>query len=696
MALSLFQNSLNQAPISGSIAGSHIGILDRPHLAGGYWREKIMNKLGALLTGSLFFAGALALTGCGGSKGTGVSGTPPVFGAGTATGPGTGPGAVVGPSGIRVQLLASSPQMPSSGATTVDLTAIVVDASGQAVAGSTVVFSTGTDPSAFISNISGGGVSDANGGVTAKLNLGSNRGNRFISVTASTQGATAATGVDVSGTTITVSGSSSLAFGASTTLTFGLKDSAGIALPGFPMSLASQTGNTIAPATGTTNAQGQVSAIITANAPPGINDVITATAGGTSKTQALTISGAGFTFTTPAPSVDIPLNTAPLVSVHWTSAGVPMAGQPVSFAATRGTITGSPAITDANGDTPGVSISSTSAGPATITASGPNGTPAATLDVVFVATTATSIAVQAVPSTIQVTTGATGQTSNSSTISVVVRDAANNLVKNALVNFTVTADSSGGQLTAPTAITDVNGSASVTYTAGTISSGQTTTGVTIRADVISVSGTPIAGITGTTSLTVSGQSLLVRLGTDNLVQSEPPLNRKTWVAVVTDAAGNAVAGATVRFALRPGRFRKGTFVLPGPAPAVQVWTLSLAATCPNEDVNFNGIIDPTLPPNEDTNGNGRLDPSGAASVNPSAVTDANGIANAVVTYPKDRAFWAEVILEARTGVSSNDPPATTTFFLVGLASDYTDLTVSPPGQTSPYGAGTSALCSNTL
>jgi hypothetical protein len=220
--------------------------------------------------------------------------------------------------------------------------------------------------------------------------------------------------------------------------------------------------------------------------------------------------------------------------------------------------------------------------------------------------------------------------------------------------------------------------------------------VTIRADVISVSGTPIVGITGTTSLTVSGQSLLVRLGTDNLVQSEPPLNRKTWVAVVTDAAGNAVAGATVRFALRPGRFVKGTFELPGPAPAVQIWTFTPIATCPNEDVNFNGIIDPTLPPNEDTNGNGRLDPSGAASVNPFAVTDANGIANAVITYPKDRAFWAEVILEARTGVSSNDPPATTTFFLVGLASDYTDLTVSPPGQTSPYGAGTSALCSNTL
>ena len=177
-----------------------------------------MNKLGASLIGSLLFAGALALTGCTGDTGAAGSGNPGVFG-NSGTGPGTGPGPVPGPTGTRVQLLASSPQMPSSGAVTVDLTAIVVDANGQAVSGTAVVFSTGTDPSAFISNISSSGVSDANGTVTAKLNLGSNKSNRFISVTASTQGATAATGVDVTGTAITISGNSSLAFGSSTTLT---------------------------------------------------------------------------------------------------------------------------------------------------------------------------------------------------------------------------------------------------------------------------------------------------------------------------------------------------------------------------------------------------------------------------------------------------------------------------------------------
>ncbi|HZF20368.1 MAG TPA: Ig-like domain-containing protein [Burkholderiales bacterium] len=633
-----------------------------------------MNKLGASLIGSLLFAGALALTGCNSDTGTAGSGN--VLGSST-TGPGTGPGsgAVPGPTGTRVQIIPSSPQMPSSGATTVDLTAIALDAGGQALAGVTITLSTGTDPSAFISNISGGGVSDANGTVTAKLNLGFNRANRLITVSASAQGATANANVDVTGTAITVSGSSSLAFGAQTTLTFSLKDSAGVALPGFAMTLASAAGNGISPATGTTNSAGQVIAVVTANV--GGSDTITATAAGASKTQSLTVSGAGFAFTTPAPSVDIPLNTATPVVVHWTASGAPVVGQTVSFSTSRGNLVGNPAITDGAGNA-SVSISSPFAGPATITASGPSNTPSATLNVVFVATTATSIAVQAVPSTVQVTTGVPSQTNNSSTISVVVRDAQNNLVKNASVTFTLTADPSGGGLTTSTATTDVTGSASVTYIAGSVSSPQN--GVTISATVSQVGGVAIPPVTNGTALTVSGQSLLVRLGTDNLVQSVPPLLKKTWAAFVTDAAGNAVVGATVRFALRPGRFEKGFYFVPAP-PAAQRWTQAVTAICPNEDLNFNGIVDP----GEDTNGNGSLEPPGVTTVNATATTDSTGVALAVLTYPKDHATWTEVILEARSGVAGNDPPATATFFLPGLASDYIDVSVSPPGQLSPYG-----------
>jgi hypothetical protein len=81
-------------------------------------------------------------------------------------------------------------------------------------------------------------------------------------------------------------------------------------------------------------------------------------------------------------------------------------------------------------------------------------------------------------------------------------------------------------------------------------------------------------------------------------------------------------------------------------------------------------------------------------VNPTAVTDASGVAEAIITYPKSYAHWAEVELEARTGVVGNDPPTIAKFFLVGLAADYSDIAVSPPGNPSPFGFSTT--CADTL
>ena len=654
-----------------------------------YFTQNFLNRGFSRFSASLFLAATLAIVaGCGsGGAGNGSSG-------GTST-----PGDTTPPvaTAASIQLLASSPQMPSAGGTanTVDLTAIVLSATGQAVSDRTVTFSRGTD-SAFFTDISAGGVSDDNGIVTSVLNLGSDKSNRTITISATADSATATNTVDVTGTTVTISGTSSLAFDATTTLTFTVKDSAGTALPNVTVSVASATGNTIAltPATGITNGSGQITADITAENAG--NDTITATVAGASATQVLTISDASFAFTTPtlvapATSIDIPLNTATTVSVNWKNAGVPQAGEGVTFATSRGTVVGSPATTNATGDTAGVTVSSSSAGTAIVTASGTGGTPAATLTVAFVATTASSVAVQAVPGTIQVTTGVASQTSNSSTISVLVRDAANNLVKNAGVDFKVTSDPSGGVLNSARAITDVNGSASVTYTAGTTSS--PSNGVIIQASVTDINGAVIAPVTNTTTLTVAGQSLLVRLGTDNLVEGAAPVNNKTYVAIVTDSAGNAVVGTTVRFALRPGQYSKGfyTFI----AEPINQWVQTVTVTCPNEDLNFNGILDtpPTVAVSEDNNGNNTLDPGNVATVTATATTNASGVATATITYAKDHATWVEDILEARTGVVGNDPPALVTFVLPGLGSDYTTQSVAPPGVISPYGQG--AVCNNT-
>lgn len=657
---------------------------------------------------SLFFAAIfVVLAGCG--SGSGLQSTTSGSTAGAA---GTAPAATTS-AAATVQLLVSSPQTPSSGATAVDLTAVVLDANKQTVQGSTVTFSPGTDATAYISNVSG--QSDASGVATAKLNLGTSKINRTIIVTAKSGSASTTNSVDVTGTAITVSGNDSLAFGASTTLTFSLKDSAGTPLPGIALSLASQNGNTIAvtPTTGITNTSGQISAVITATQVG--NDVITVTGGGTSATKALTSSSSNFVFSAPtlvapATTIDIPL-TSTTVAITWNdaAAGGPQKGQTITFASSRGTVSSNTAPTDATGSASITVTSPSSSGPAIITASGPGGTPTASLNVVFVATAASSVTVQAVPSTIQVTTTSASQTTSSSTITAVVRDANNNVVKNAGVNFSVAADPSGGKLTSARAITDVTGSASVTYVAGTLSSPQN--GVQITATVSDVNGTPPdSAITNTTALTVTGQTLFVRLGTDNTVTSSPSstlLYVKNYIAIVTDSGGHPVPGADVRFVLRPGHYYKGAFTTAVDAtfnadgtlktpmiPAQRTLTVPPQGDgvpgCANEDGNFNGILDA----GEDLNQNKQLDPGGIASVNPNATTDANGIVTASITYPKSHAAWVEVTLEARTGIAGNDPPATATFTVPIAEQDVVFGGTASHGVVSPY--GTSAVCTNTL
>lgn len=655
----------------------------------------------------LFLAATLAvLAGCGSG-----SNVPKDTTGGTTTGTGGTTPAAASTAAATVQLLVSSPQMPSSGSTTVDLTAVVLSANRQTVAGSTVTFSPGPDTTAFITNVSG--VSDESGIVTAKLNLGANKMNRTIVVTAKADAASATNSIDVIGTAITVSGNSSVAFGAATTLTFSLKDSAAKPVQGIALTVASQSGNTIAmtPATGVTDSSGQISAVITASKAG--NDVIIASGGGASATLSLTVSSASFAFSAPAlvapaTTIDISLFPPTTVSVIWNdaTAGGPQVGKQITFASSRGTVSGSPATTDAAGSA-SVSVSSLlSSGPAIVTASGPGGTPSASLNVVFVATAASGVTVQAVPSTVQVTTSSASQTANSSTITAVVRDAAGNLVKNAGVNFSIAADPSGGTLTAARGITDVSGSASVTYVAGIVSSPQN--GVKIAATVTDVNGTaPSSSVTNTTALTVTGQSLFVRLGTEYTVGSSPPLNIKKYFAIVTDSGGHPVSGTEVRFVLRPGHYAKGTYSAavdaittettnPVTGTVTTVTTVavpaqqSVSTSCANEDTDFSGIIDAS----KDLNQNGQLDPAGIASVSPSATTDVNGIATTSITYLKSYATWVEVILEARTGVAGNDPPAIATFVLPGLLADYEFGGPASVGSTSPY--GTSASCSNTL
>ena len=196
--------------------------------------------------------------------------------------------------------------------------------------------------------------------------------------------------------------------------------------------------------------------------------------------------------------------------------------------------------------------------------------------------------------------------------------------------------------------------------------------------------------------TSTGGTLLVRLGTDNLIQPDNPKFRKIFVAIVTDTNGRAVSGAVVTFNLRsgvpgnPGGYDKGTWdPIVAVPPSTQVWTQNSTATCPNEDRNFNAVLDAG---DVDANNNGLLEPPGVSDVNPTAVTDTSGFAVATISYPQNYATWTSVTLEAST-TGSGAVPARASFVLPGLASDYTNASVPPPGDVSPFGSST--LCTDT-
>ena len=634
---------------------------------------------------SFLLAAAIAfLAGCSSGGTSSSSSTPP---------PPTGTAVAA-----TIQVSVSLPQILSTSTSTSDVTAVVLDASGQAVSGKVVTFSSGNDPTAYYTKLVA--TTDANGVATATLNIGSNQTNRTITVTVAADQAKGTTPVVVTGTTIIISGNTSLALNASTTLTASVKNSAGVAVPGVALTMTSANGNTIGnksgtPA-GTSDANGQVTFSVTAKSAT-TPDTITVTGGGATQTQALAITAtsSSFAFTAPitivppATTPEILVNTATPVSVLWTNIAGPVVGSLVNFYATRGALSGgdttaSTDLTDGTG-TATVNILSAYTGSSTISANGPGNTPSALLNVVFVTNTAATITAQASPNTIGV--NASGTTTNQSVISVVVRDAALNLVKNANVAFNLTSDPSNGTLSSPVAVTDISGTASVNYIAG--GSATAVNQVLITATVDSVgTNVLVSPISTTTTLSVGSQPYFVRLQTDNTVAGGGPSSSqytKSYYALVTDSLGHAVPNAQLNFTLRPVTPSAPSFFKGSYTKGLNTWVQSISQSCASEDSNSNGIRD-LLPTDEDLNGNNQLDPYGVAVVNATAVTDATGYATAAITYNKGYANWVRLVLEARTQVTGNDPPSLVTVDLPGAAIDYSDTNVAPPGFISPWGS----------
>ena len=588
-----------------------------------------------------------------------------------------------------LQLFASSPQLSSSGSDEIELTAIVKNEQNVLLEGVTVSFS--ADAGASIANRQP--VTDADGIATAVLRTGGNKQNRTIIATAQvTDGAFLSEDINVSviGTEITLNSANSVIIGDDASVTIRLEDSDNQGINAEAVTLSAENSNgvdvtaDVLSESSVTTDNGGSAAVTFSSGTSGEFSII-ASALNAQSALSISVQQDQFTFVDP-PDVDdvnddIPLNTDFVLSVRWLIDTIPFAGGDIDFEISRGEIVTADTDTATGADgIANVTVRSTNAGQADIIATGTDSDDrqvSARLKVAFIATEANAIYVNATPDAI----GPDGQTA---TISAVVRDPVGNLVRNKQVNFNVN-DVSNGNLVSPSSRTDRRGIATTIYESNAVSGSENV--------IVTATVDDNPSVFGSTELTVGDRPFDISIGTGNLISSDTDSTyTKEFSAFVTDADSNPVQNTLLTFrappnpASRGGVYRKGTwFWVDDPG----VWVPLVTATCANEDVNGNGILDPE---DFDENGDGILTPGNVVSVTESAQTDENGQAMAFVRYARQFGVWTEVLIEA-SGESGGSESSESQYYQLGVsAADLQDEASPPPN--SPYGVGN--LCTDTL
>lgn len=602
-----------------------------------------------------------------------------------------------------VNLVFSSTELASAGLAggEVAVTALVKDGANLALPNAKISFAA---DSGILGSVDA--VTDKNGQARALLGTGGANSNRSITVTANVGARSGKGMVAVTGSTVELLGPAALMLGQGADLTVTVRDSARKPVAGAAIAYSTGTGNGVRVKDGgaaLSNAQGQLVLRLTAGSLG--RDAVSVSALGAAATQPYAVAGSDLRLS-PAVSqdasgADVLAEVATLacqpIDTRYDKAGVAQSGS-ASLSTSRGNLFADSACSQAlpaslmfsNGNLPRSYVQSANTGVATITAAVAGGPSAQTrLEFVAPLSPASKLAVQADPAVLRANTAASADNANAntsmSTISAVVRDgAANNLVKNAPVLFTILSDPSGGYLRqAGRVLTGSDGLARAEYVAGPADSGRD--GVLIQARI---EGAAQAAATALVRLTVARQALSVKLGTGSLLREySASVLQKDFAVFVSDSAGNAVPGVAITAAAWPSRYAKGYYVWQADKPEFPdtgVWRLALPNySCANEDILRNGIFDAAY----DGNGNGVLDPGIPLTVSASGLSDALGMATVTVSYPRNFGSWVRIALTVRGTVSGTEASATADLPLPTLASDFSARRVDPPGRLSPYGSG---------
>ncbi|MCF6456203.1 Ig-like domain-containing protein [Pseudoalteromonas sp. MMG024] len=597
-----------------------------------------------------------------------------------------GGGETDGPSVATIGLFTTTQQLSSSGIQGITLTALVKDANNNLVNGADVLFSSDSGELRVTKSTTG-----EDGKATAILNTETDPSNRTISVTASSSKINDVLDINVVGTNINISGTSSLALNDQSDFIIKLANSDGgvIANQIINLEVKDASKNNISiPESVQTDASGQAFVPVTGLA-GGENAFIASALGATSE-KAVIVQADSFLYTAfnngngtivnPAtnPIPDVLLSDVAEITLTWLRSGQPVKdGTVVNFTTTRGTFVnanGEPVepVGETENGVVKARLKSDFAGKSLVRFNGVDGdiTLDNQIEFEFVAETASRIVAQASPASI----GPNGETS---IISVVVKDPNGNLVKNKDVNFELTNDNTSGVLSPAKVTTDSNGSATSTYTSNAVSA---IDGVEITTSINE--GSSI--VDDTVYLTVADRELFISLGTGNdVLENDVTSYNKQYTVFVVDADSTPRPNVTLTLSAVPSAFSKGYYERYYEEGSFKRWVpVYVQSGCPNEDLNRDGINDP----GEDLNNNGSLTPGNVVNlIDGNVTTDENGQAIINILYPKDHANWVDIDLIAKAKVNGTESVKHVKFALPVSAEDVVDEEVAPPGSNSPFG-----------
>ena len=462
---------------------------------------------------------------------------------------------------------------------------------------------------------------------------------------------------------------------------------------GIPVAVSVDNLATIAVSGANTGTAGTVTGVVSAGSSRANRTVlITAVSGQLTRQVALQIIGTRLTATA-LPAVLAP-STAGAVQYRVVDANSnPLSNTPITIIGPGGAQ--STASTGSNGDYVYAYTAPAAAGNLDINASAGGVTLITTVIVQSSATaippvTAGSVrssSVSANPSVIAV--NSSSATANRAELRALFVGDNNAPIRNIRVRFDLDNDVSfvGGTFTTGNSIvySDVNGIASSAYVPASRSS--PTNGVTIRAcwgyTDFPVGACPNSGTF--TTLTVSSDALSVSIGTDETIVLSDLSYVKRFLVQVNDSSGVAKADVLISPLLDVRSYATGQYSF-----IASKWVQQLAtATCENEDINRNGVLEVYSNGDvEDANGNRQLDPRKAdvaVAFEGSNRTNASGQAILRLTYPRNVASWIRFELTvAAAGVAGTEGRAGFTGVLPVPAAALT-LETPPAFVLSPYG-----------